>query len=102
MTSRRKEADMTTTASKQYEQYTEYAKQAQDALFGAFDTWTNTVRAATAEVPKPAQTAADVERVIDESVDFAEKVLAVQRAYVHDVVKATAGTLRRVPGFTWA
>jgi acetyl-CoA carboxylase carboxyltransferase component len=95
-------AKATTSATKQYEQYTEYAQQAQDALLSTFDTWTNTVREATARLPKPAQTAADAERAIDETVDFAEKVLSVQRAYAHDVVKATTGALGRVPGFTSA
>jgi hypothetical protein len=92
----------TTTAAKQYEQYTEYARQAQDALLNTFDTWTNTVREATAGFPKPAQTAAEAERAVDQTVDFAEKVLAVQRAYAHDVVKATTRALRRIPGFASA
>jgi acetyl-CoA carboxylase carboxyltransferase component len=95
----------TSTASKQYEQYeqyTEYARQAQDVLLNTFDTWTSTVREASAQLPKPAQTAAEAERVIDEAVDFASKVLAVQRAYAHDVVKATTGALRRIPGFASA
>jgi hypothetical protein len=92
----------TTTATKQYEQYTEYTRQAQDALLSTFDTWTNTVRQATAGLPKPAQTAAEAERVVDETVYFAEKVLAVQRAYAHDAVKATTAAVRRIPGFASA
>ena len=92
----------TTTAAKQHEQYAEYAHQAQEALLNAFDTWTNTVREATAQLPTPAQTAAETERAVDDAVDFAEKVLAVQRAYAHDVVKATNGALRRIPGFASA
>jgi hypothetical protein len=89
----------TSTAAKQHEQYAEYAHQAQEALLNAFDTWTNTVREATAQLPTPAQTAAETERAIDDAVDFAEKVLAVQRAYAHDVVKATNGAWHRIPGF---
>jgi hypothetical protein len=92
----------TSTAAKQYEQYTEYAQQTQEALLGAFDTWTNTVREAAAQLPKPAQTATETERAIDDAVDFAEKVPAVQRAYAHDVVEATTGALRRIPGFASA
>jgi hypothetical protein len=84
------------------EQYTEYARQAQDALLSTFDTWTNTVREAVAQLPKPAQTATEAERAVDQTVDFAEQVLAVQRAYAHDVVKATTGALRRIPGFAHA
>ncbi len=90
------------TATKPYEQYTEFAQQAQKALLSAFDTWTNTVRDATAQLPKPAQTATEAERAVDQTVDFAEQVLAVQRAYAHDVVKATTGALRRIPGFAAA
>jgi acetyl-CoA carboxylase carboxyltransferase component len=95
-------AKATTTVEKQYEQYTEYAKQAQEALQSAFDTWTNTVREAASQLPKPAQAAAEAERAVDETVDFTEKVLAVQRAYAHDVVRATTGALRRIPGFASA
>ncbi|HEY9376530.1 MAG TPA: hypothetical protein VIQ02_05480 [Jiangellaceae bacterium] len=90
------------TATKPYEQYTEFAQQAQEALLSAFDTWTNTVRDATAQLPKPAQTAIEAERAVDQTVDFAEQVLAVQRAYAHDVVEATTGALRRIPGFAAA
>jgi hypothetical protein len=84
------------------EQYTEYARQAQDALLSTFDTWTKTVREAAAQLPKPAQTATEAERAVDQTVDFAEQVLAVQRTYAHDVVKATTGALRRIPGFASA
>ena len=92
----------TDTATKQYEQYTEYPQQSQEALLSAFETWTTTVRDAAAQLPKPDQAAAEAQRAIDDTVDFAAKVLAVQRAFAHDVVKATSGTLRRVPGFSWA
>jgi hypothetical protein len=92
----------TSIANKHYEQYTEYAQQTQEALLSAFETWTSTVREATAQLPKPAQAAAETQRAIDEAVDYAEKVLAVQRAFAHDVVKATTGTLPRIPGFASA
>jgi hypothetical protein len=95
-------AKATTTAAKQYEQYTEYAKQTQEALLTAFDTWTTTIREAAAGLPKPTQAAAETERAIDDAVDFAEKVLAVQRAFAHDVVSATSDALRRIPAFASA
>jgi acetyl-CoA carboxylase carboxyltransferase component len=93
---------MTVTSTAAARQYTEYAQQAQEALLNAVDTWTNTVREAAGQLPKPAQTAAEAERAIDDVVDFASKVLGVQRAYAHDVVKATTGALRRIPGFASA
>jgi type II secretory pathway component PulM len=91
-----------TTATKQHKQDIEYAQQTQEALLSAFDTWTNTVREAAAQLPKPAQIGAETERAIDDAVDFAEKVLTVQRGYAHDAVKATTGALRRIPGLASA
>ncbi|HEX2360657.1 MAG TPA: hypothetical protein VHI11_01155 [Jiangellaceae bacterium] len=84
------------------EQYTQYAERTQKALLNAFDIWTTTVREAAAHLPKPAHAGAETERAVDEAVDFAEKLLAVQRAYAHDVLRATTTTVRRVPGFAGA
>ena len=71
------------------EQYTHFVEQGQDAVRQTFETWTNAVKTAVAQVPAFAAQF-DAEAAVDRYFDLTEKVLETQR----DVTKRllAAGT----------
>jgi len=69
----------------------------QQAFVEAVKTWVDTVKAVTPQVPSIQVPLADrlpsVEDVVASAYDFAEKLLANQRQFVGELVKATAPLL---------
>ena len=71
------------------EQYTEMVQQSQEAVRTAVDNWTKTVQQAMGQLPSAAAPIAapyDVNTVIDQVFDLAEKVLEAQRDFAKNLI----------------
>ncbi|HEX2362973.1 MAG TPA: hypothetical protein VHI11_12940, partial [Jiangellaceae bacterium] len=72
------------------DQYTEMVQQSQDAVRAAVDNWTKTVQQAIGQLPtaSAASFAApyDVNTVVDQVFDLAEKVLEAQRDFAKNLI----------------
>jgi hypothetical protein len=69
-------------------------RQSQEAVLDAMRAWTQTVQSLTPKMPAMSAPFADElpkpEEVVASAYDFAEKLLASQRRFAEEVVKATA------------
>jgi hypothetical protein len=77
-------------------------RRSQEAVIEAIKTWTGTVQSVTPKLPALPFSADQVpfsgllpspERVVANAYDFAETLLASQRKFAEDVLKATASLL---------
>ena len=74
------------------EQYTEMVQQSQDAVRTAVDNWTKTVQQAMGQFPAataPLAAPYDVNTVIDQVFDLAEKVLEAQRDFAKNLISSS-------------
>jgi hypothetical protein len=69
------------------EQYTHFVEQGQDTVRKTFETWTNAVKTAVAQVPAFAAQF-DAEAAVDRYFDLTEKVLETQRDVTKRLVAA--------------
>jgi hypothetical protein len=71
------------------DQYTEMVRQSQDAVRAAVDNWTKTVQQAMGQLPATAAPFAapyDINTVVDQVFDMAEKVLEAQRDFAKNLI----------------
>jgi hypothetical protein len=72
-------------------------RKSQEAVIDALKSWAETVQSITPKLPAVPVPGADKlpkpEEVVASAYDFAEKLLASQRKFAEDVVKATASLL---------
>jgi hypothetical protein len=71
------------------EQYTEMVQQSQEAVRTAVDNWTKTVQQAIGQLPATAAPLAgpyDVNAVVDQVFDLAERVLEAQRDFAKNLI----------------
>jgi len=72
-------------------------RKSQEAVIDAIRAWSETVQSITPKLPAVPVPGADKlpkpEEVVASAYDFAEKLLASQRKFAEDVVKATASLL---------
>jgi hypothetical protein len=71
------------------DQYAEMVRQSQDAVRTAVDNWTTTVQQAMGQLPAtaaPFTAQYDVNTVIDQVFDLAEKVLEAQRDFAKNLI----------------
>ena len=76
-------------ATKVTDQYTELVQQSQEAVRTAVDYWSKTVQQAVAQLPATAAPFAapyDVNTIVDQYFDFAEKVLEIQRDFAKNLI----------------
>jgi predicted metalloprotease len=74
------------------EQYTEMVQQSQEAVRTAVDNWTKTVQQAIGQLPSasaPLAAPYDVNIVIDQVFDLAEKVLEAQRDFAKNLISTS-------------
>jgi acetyl-CoA carboxylase carboxyltransferase component len=74
------------------EQYTEMVQQSQDAVRAAVDNWTKTVQQAMGQLPAtttPFAAPYDVNTVVDQVFDLAEKVLEAQRDFAKNLISTS-------------
>jgi len=79
-------------ASNLTDQYTEMVQQSQDAVRTAVDNWTKTVQQAIGQLPAtaaPFATPYDVNTVVDQVFDLAEKVLEAQRDFAKNLISTS-------------
>jgi hypothetical protein len=70
-------------------QYTEMVQQSQEAVRTAVDNWTKTVQQAIGQLPAttaPLTGTYDVNTVVDQVFDLAEKVLEAQRDFAKNLI----------------
>ena len=76
------------------EEFLAATRKSQEAMIRAIRTWVETVQSITPKVPSVQVPFADrlpkPEEVVANAYDFAEKLLAGQRKFAEDVLKATA------------
>ena len=72
-------------------------RKSQEAVIDAIRTWSETIQSITPKLPAVPVPGADKlpkpEEVVASAYDFAEQLLASQRKFAEDVVKATASLL---------
>jgi hypothetical protein len=72
-------------------------RRSQEAVIEAIKTWTDTVRTITPPMPELSLPFSDKlpkpEELVGNAYDFAEKLLAGQRKFAEDVLRATASVL---------
>jgi hypothetical protein len=72
-------------------------RRSQEAVIDAIRTWSETVQSITPKLPSVPVPGADQlprpEEVVASAYDFAEKLLASQRKFAEEVVKATASIM---------
>jgi len=72
-------------------------RKSQEAVIDAIRTWSETVQSITPKLPSVPVPGADKlpkpEEVVASAYDFAEKLLASQRKFAEEVVKATASIM---------
>jgi hypothetical protein len=77
------------------EQYTHFVEQGQDAVRTTFETWTNAVKTAVAQVPAFAAQF-DAEAAVDRYFDLTEKVLETQRDFTKRLIATGAAVAATV------
>jgi acetyl-CoA carboxylase carboxyltransferase component len=74
------------------EQYTQMVQQSQDAVRAAVENWTKTMQQAMGQLPATTASLAapyDVNTVIDQVFDLAEKVLEAERDFAKNLIAST-------------
>ena len=83
-----------TTAQNVQDEILHTVRQSQEAVLDAIRAWTQTVQSLTPKLPAMNAPFADnlpkPEEVVASAYDFAEQLLASQRRFAEEVVKATA------------
>jgi hypothetical protein len=78
------------------------ARRSQDAVIEAIRTWADTVRTITPPMPELSLPLRDKlpkpEELVGNAYDFAEKLLASQRKFAEEVLRATASVLPGASG----
>jgi hypothetical protein len=77
------------------DQYTEFAKQGQEATFAVVDAWTRAIQDSAVQLPS-VTTQAAAQQVIDQVYDFANTVLDVQRNLAKQLVTTSASVAEDV------
>lgn len=74
------------------EQFTALARQSQEAVVSAVDSWTRTVQQAVSQMSAPTAQA-DPNQVIDQVFDFAKKMLEMQRDFAKNLVQSSTSAV---------
>jgi hypothetical protein len=84
-------------ADQMQEEFLSAIRKSQDVVLQAIKTWVDSAQAVTSKVPSVQLPFADQlpkpEDVVSGTYDFAEQVLANQRKFAEDILKATAPLL---------
>jgi hypothetical protein len=85
---------MTTPAQQVQEEFLSTVRKSQEAVVDAIKTWAESVQSITPKIPSVQVPGVEKlpkpEDVVANAYDFAEQLLATQRRFAEEVVKATA------------
>jgi hypothetical protein len=70
------------------DQYTEFAKQGQEAAYGVVEAWSKSVQEAASQLPSLI-TQAGAHKVVDQIFDFTAAVIDVQRSLVKQFITSS-------------
>ena len=69
------------------DQYRNLVQQSQEAFQNAVETWTKTVQDTMSSTGVPTAAPVDPQQVVDQVFDFAERMLAMQKEFTHQLIQ---------------